>query len=189
MSTASIGCRASTSASTSRRSVPTSCTKGAVDLGLIPSIEYLRGPAEAPHTYRIVPGVSIASRGPVASVALFTREADPRCALDCARHQLADVGRARARPLRARVQDPADAATRAAAPRRHARHGGRGPAHRRQRLFLEADNHRAGAHLDEDRSGRGVDPDDRPAVRLRVLGRTAGRADAGGRGGAPAGAR
>ena len=42
---------------------------------LIPSIEYLRGPAEAPHTYRIVPGVSIASRGPVASVALFTAKA------------------------------------------------------------------------------------------------------------------
>src|ERR1700704_2914205 len=39
-----------------------------VDLGLIPSIEYLHGPA-----YRIVPGVAIASDGPVASVALFSR--------------------------------------------------------------------------------------------------------------------
>jgi chorismate dehydratase len=39
-----------------------------VDLGLIPSIEY------PGHGYRIVPGVSIASDGPVASVALFTRQ-------------------------------------------------------------------------------------------------------------------
>jgi chorismate dehydratase len=39
-----------------------------VDLGLIPSIEYLHGPA-----YRIVPGVAIASDGPVASVALFSK--------------------------------------------------------------------------------------------------------------------
>ena len=38
-----------------------------VDLGLIPSIEY------PGHGYRIVPDVSIASDGPVASVALFTR--------------------------------------------------------------------------------------------------------------------
>ena len=62
-----------------RYDVPSKCADllhdGAVDLGLIPSIEYLRGPAEAPHTYRIVPGVSIASRGPVASVALFTAKA------------------------------------------------------------------------------------------------------------------
>ena len=62
-----------------RFDVPSKCADllhdGAVDLGMIPSIEYLRGPAEAPHTYRIVPGVSIASRGPVASVALFTAKA------------------------------------------------------------------------------------------------------------------
>jgi chorismate dehydratase len=59
-----------------RFDVPSKCAEllheGAVDVGLIPSIEYLRGPSEAPHTYRIVPGVSIASRGPVASVALYT---------------------------------------------------------------------------------------------------------------------
>ncbi|HVL65900.1 MAG TPA: menaquinone biosynthesis protein [Vicinamibacterales bacterium] len=41
----------------------------AVDLGMIPSIEYHRGPTE----YRIVPGMAIVSRGPVASVALFTK--------------------------------------------------------------------------------------------------------------------
>jgi chorismate dehydratase len=39
-----------------------------VDLGLIPSIEYLHGP-----DYRIVPDLSIASDGPVASVALFSK--------------------------------------------------------------------------------------------------------------------
>jgi chorismate dehydratase len=59
-----------------RFDVPSTCAallhEGAIDVGLIPSIEYLRGPAEAPHTYRIVPGVAIASRGPVASVALYT---------------------------------------------------------------------------------------------------------------------
>jgi chorismate dehydratase len=59
-----------------RFDAPSKCAEllheGAIDLGLIPSIEYLRGPAEAPHTYRIVPGVAIASRGPVASVALYT---------------------------------------------------------------------------------------------------------------------
>ena len=38
-----------------------------VDVGLIPSIEYVRG-----KDYRIVPDIAVASRGPVASVALFT---------------------------------------------------------------------------------------------------------------------
>ena len=41
--------------------------EGKVDLGLIPAIEYLRG------DYRIVPDVSIASDGEVATVAVFTR--------------------------------------------------------------------------------------------------------------------
>ena len=41
--------------------------EGAIDVGLIPSIEYLRG-----GPYRVVPDLAIASRGPVASVALFT---------------------------------------------------------------------------------------------------------------------
>lgn len=44
---------------------------GEIDLGLIPSIEYLRAPG-GPGTYRIVPDLAIASKGPVASVALFT---------------------------------------------------------------------------------------------------------------------
>ena len=41
----------------------------AIDVGMIPTIEYCRGPE-----YRIVPGMAIISRGPVASVALFTRK-------------------------------------------------------------------------------------------------------------------
>jgi chorismate dehydratase len=41
---------------------------GDIDLGLVPSIEYLRSPS-----YRLIPGVGIGSRGPVASVALYTR--------------------------------------------------------------------------------------------------------------------
>jgi chorismate dehydratase len=54
-----------------RFDVPAKCAEllhaGEVDLGLIPSIEY------PGHGYRIVPGVSIASDGPVASVAIFSR--------------------------------------------------------------------------------------------------------------------
>jgi chorismate dehydratase len=42
--------------------------QGEVDLGLVPSIEYLQA-----DEYRMVPGVAIASRGAVASVALYTR--------------------------------------------------------------------------------------------------------------------
>jgi chorismate dehydratase len=52
---------------------------GTVDLGVIPSIEYAAG------DYAIVPGVAIASRGPVRSVCLFHRGPLPevrRVALD-----------------------------------------------------------------------------------------------------------
>jgi chorismate dehydratase len=47
---------------------------GVIDLGLIPSIEYLRVPksVRGAQAYRIVPDLAIASRGPVASVAIFT---------------------------------------------------------------------------------------------------------------------
>jgi chorismate dehydratase len=55
-----------------RFDVPSRCAmllhNNDVDLGLIPSIEYLQGPE-----YRIVPGISIASDGPVASVALLSK--------------------------------------------------------------------------------------------------------------------
>jgi chorismate dehydratase len=54
-----------------RYDVPSRCAEllhaGDIDVGLIPSIEYLRGTG-----YRIVPDLAIASRGPVASVALYT---------------------------------------------------------------------------------------------------------------------
>jgi chorismate dehydratase len=55
-----------------RYDLPAVCARllydGEVDLGLVPSIEYLRSDA-----YRFVHGVGIGSHGPVASVALFTR--------------------------------------------------------------------------------------------------------------------
>ncbi len=51
--------------------VPARCAallhEGAVDLALLPAIEYLRRP-----DYRVVPDIAVASIGPVASVALFT---------------------------------------------------------------------------------------------------------------------
>ncbi|MSO55428.1 MAG: hypothetical protein EXQ55_00670 [Acidobacteria bacterium] len=54
-----------------RFDVPAQCAvllhANEVDLGLIPSIEFIG------HDYRIVPGVSIASDGPVASVAIFSK--------------------------------------------------------------------------------------------------------------------
>src|ERR1051325_2002385 len=42
--------------------------KGRLDVALIPVIEYFRGRA-----YSIIPDISIASRGPVLSVTLFSR--------------------------------------------------------------------------------------------------------------------
>lgn len=66
-----------------RFDVPSRCAallhEGSVDVGLVPSIEFLRG------DYAVAPGVSIASEGPVASVALFSKvpvEAIRRVALD-----------------------------------------------------------------------------------------------------------
>ncbi len=57
-----------------RLDTPSQCAEllhaGQTDLGLIPSIEYLRAPAG--QQYRIVPDVAIGSFGPVASVALYT---------------------------------------------------------------------------------------------------------------------
>jgi chorismate dehydratase len=55
-----------------RYDLPSVCARilheGQVDLGLIPSIEYLQAP-----DYRFVPGVGIGSFGAIASVALYTR--------------------------------------------------------------------------------------------------------------------
>src|SRR3954463_16386663 len=56
-----------------RFDVPSRCAtllhEGFTDIGMIPSIEFLR----APEPYRIVPRLGIMSEGDVASVALFTR--------------------------------------------------------------------------------------------------------------------
>ena len=58
---------------TLRFDVPSKCAallhEGAIDIGMIPSIEYLRGHSP----YVIVDGLGIVSDGPVASVALFSR--------------------------------------------------------------------------------------------------------------------
>jgi chorismate dehydratase len=65
------GLEGATGRFTVRFDVPARCAAllhaNDVDLGLIPSIEYIG------HDYRIVPDVSIASDGPVASVAIFSR--------------------------------------------------------------------------------------------------------------------
>lgn len=54
-----------------RFDLPSRCASllhsGAIDLGLIPSIEYLAG------DYRVVPGIGVVSDGAVGSVAMFTR--------------------------------------------------------------------------------------------------------------------
>ena len=56
-----------------RYDLPSICAallhSGDVDLGLVPSVEYLRSP-----DYRMVPGVGVGSRGPIASVALYARK-------------------------------------------------------------------------------------------------------------------
>jgi chorismate dehydratase len=60
-----------------RYDIPAECARllhaRAIDVGLIPSIEYLRGP----QPYLFVPGPAVTSRGPVASVAIYTRR-EPR---------------------------------------------------------------------------------------------------------------
>jgi chorismate dehydratase len=72
-----------------RYDVPARCAdllhEGRVDLGLIPSIEYLRSqtgdrPDAPDEGYCIVPDVAIASHGAVASVALFTKKPVARIA-------------------------------------------------------------------------------------------------------------
>jgi chorismate dehydratase len=59
-----------------RYDVPSVCAAllhaGEVDLGLVPSVEYLRSP-----DYRMVPGIGVGSRGPVASVAMYTHREVP----------------------------------------------------------------------------------------------------------------
>jgi chorismate dehydratase len=60
-----------------RYDIPAECARllhaHQIDVGLIPTIEYLRGPGP----YALVPGPAVTSRGPVASVAVYTRR-EPR---------------------------------------------------------------------------------------------------------------
>ena len=60
---------------------------GEIDLGMVPSITYLDRPGD-----RIVPGVCIGSDGPVASVALFSRVPLRDVRTHRARHVVAHVG-------------------------------------------------------------------------------------------------
>ena len=55
---------------TCRAAWPTGWPAGDLDVALIPSVEYLRGAASG---YEILPGFAIAARGPVRSVKLFSR--------------------------------------------------------------------------------------------------------------------
>src|SRR5262245_21674717 len=56
-----------------RYDIPAECARllhaRETDLGLIPSIEHLRGP----RPYMLAPGPAVTSNGPVASVAIYTR--------------------------------------------------------------------------------------------------------------------
>ncbi len=60
-----------------RYDIPSECARllhaHEIDLGLVPSIEYLRGP----EAYGVVFGAGVTSKGPVKSVALYTRR-EPR---------------------------------------------------------------------------------------------------------------
>ena len=148
----------------------------AIDVGLIPSIEYLRPPASAvgSQAYRIVPDLAIASHGPVASVAIYTTRAiaDVRSiALDTSSR----TSVALTRVLSARVFgiEP-DLRPCAARSRSDAGQLRCGADHRRQGTVDErwpAAPRRPRGGGRENRFGRGVDRCDRLAVRVRLLGR------------------
>ena len=136
---------------------------GEIDLGIIPSIEYAFG------DYAIVPGIAIASRGPVRSVSLFHRgplERVRRVALDTS--------------SRTSVALAEGAAARAAGPRPAVRADGAVPRSTCWRVADAAlligdpalDHEGAVAAA---RPGRGVAAPHRAAVRVRLLGGPAGR--------------
>ena len=137
-----------------RFDVPSKCAallhEGAIDLGMIPSIEYLRGRDRTGSCLEL----GIISDGPVASVALFTATPLDEIRIDRGGHQLADVGRAAARPVRRALRHRAGVRA----------DGARTPTRCCERcdaalligdpaLFLD---HEA-LGVDEDRSRRGVD--------------------------------
>ena len=155
-----------------RFDVPSQCAtllhEGKVDLGLIPAIEYLRG------DYRIVPGVSIASDGEVATVAVFTRKPISRGADDCARFELTDVGGVDARAVREALAHRAVVHARGARSRSHA-----GPRRCRTRDWRSGICDRSQeARCDQDRSRRRVEGHDRAAIRVCDVGGPARRGDA-----------
>ena len=155
-----------------RFDVPAKCAEllheGRVDLGLIPAIEYLRG------HYAIVPDISIASDGDVATVAVFHPKAHRACRNARARFELAHLGGAHARPVREEVEDRAEVHARRTRSRSDVAACRRGARDRRSRI-----RDRSGeAHGDQDRSGRGVEGPDRPAVRLCDVGRASRCGDA-----------
>ena len=73
-----------------RYDLPSVCARllqdGEVDLGLVPSIEYLQAA-----DYRFVPGVGVTSRGAIASVALYTKRPHRPDSSHRARYELAHV--------------------------------------------------------------------------------------------------
>ena len=159
---------ASRCASTCRRSARALLHEGAIDLGMIPSIEYLRGAGRTASC----PASAIASDGPVASVAMFTHASRCRTIrIDRAGHQLAHVGRAAPRAVRASASasTPSSCRWRPISTAMLARLR-RGAAHRRPGAVPRPRRARAREKID---LGRAVDGDDRPAVRLGVLGRPA----------------
>ena len=164
-----------------RYDIPSECAKllhaHRIDVGLIPSIEYLRGP----QPYAFVPGPAVTSRGPVASVAIYTR-LEPRdiktIAMDTSSRTsvaLATVLARRAFGIApAPVPMPPDLDAMLASADAALIIGDIA-------LFLDPVEppRRIAARHTENRSRRAVDREHRTAVRLRGLGRLAGCAEAG----------
>ena len=191
-STGSMRIPDSICATTCRRSARGCCTRGASTRpDSFDRVSARRAP------YRIVPDLAIASRGPVASVAIYTTKPIARHPVDCAGHQLANVGGAGQRLVRAAVRDHSRRSSRcaarisrrcsSAAMRRSSSATMRCCSIMRRPTSVPSAEYRVPDR--EDRSGRSLDDSDRPAVRLCVLGRAAGRAERGRRRGAAAGAR
>ena len=154
-----------------RYDVPSQCAEllhdGAIDVGMIPSIEYLRRPG-----YKIVPDLAIASRGPVASVLLFTsRPIDDVRSIAMDTSSRTSVALVRVLCARKFGITPALEPLGPDLPAMLARCDA---ALVIGDNALLADAGRASLRR-PDRRRRGVDRDDRPPVCLGVLGRSGGR--------------
>ena len=152
---------------------------GQTDLGLIPSIEFLRAPG-GPDAYRIVPDLAIASRGKVASVAIFTTR-DMRDVRSISLDTSSRTSVALTRVVCARVFGIApafeahgpDLPEMLAGVRRRADHRRPGVVPRQRPRAGGRGRRGPDGHGREDRPRRPVAADDRPAVCLCVLGGTA----------------